>query len=165
MAVDYFLKFSDQIKGESVKENHTDEIEMLSWSGGNSAPHSAAIGTGLGVGKVNVGDIVITKHMDQSSPKIFQALCKGTHLADATVTAQKAGGGETGFAFLKMKMEGVMVTSYQTGGSGGSEDMVTESVTLGFAKVTLEYFKQDTKSGAVTSTGSVSYDLQKAKAA
>jgi type VI secretion system secreted protein Hcp len=48
-------------------------------------------------------------------------------------------------------MEQVMVTSISTGGSGG-EDRLTENVSLNFATVNFENFKQDAK-GATTSAG------------
>ncbi len=41
-------------------------------------------------------------------------------------------------------MKDVMVTSYQTGGSGG-EDRLTESVTLAFASIEVKYHAQNPK--------------------
>ena len=50
--------------------------------------------------------------------------------------------GENPLEYLTIKMESVIVTSVSTGGSGG-EDRLTENVSLNFAKLFLEYTKQE----------------------
>ena len=45
MAVDFFLKI-DGIKGESLDEKNKEEIQVHSWSWGESNPPSAAVGGG-----------------------------------------------------------------------------------------------------------------------
>ncbi len=46
-------------------------------------------------------------------------------------------------------LQKVLVTAYQTGGSGGAERL-TENVTLNFAKVKVEYVTQSEKGGKGT---------------
>jgi type VI secretion system secreted protein Hcp len=52
--------------------------------------------------------------------------------------------GEKPVEYLKIKMDGVFVTSLSTGGSGG-EDRLIENVTLNFSKVSLDYVPQSIK--------------------
>ena len=63
----------------------------------------------------------------------------GKHFEDGMLTVRKAGGDP--LEYLKIKMQGVLVTSLSTGGSGG-EDVLTENVSLNFAKVHVWYTPQ-----------------------
>ena len=77
------------------------------------------------------------------------ALAKGTHIDKCVLLVRKAGEGQ--HKYIEITMDEVIVTSLSTGGSGG-EDRLTENVTLNFASVAFDYFKQDAK-GAVASAG------------
>jgi type VI secretion system secreted protein Hcp len=44
--------------------------------------------------------------------------------------------------YLTIKLEGVLISSISTGGSGG-EDRLTENVTLNFAKYEVDYVPQN----------------------
>jgi len=141
MAMDMFLKL-DKIKGESVADGHTDEIDLLSYSWGMSQSGSMHTATGGGVAKVNVNDIVFTHMVDASSPALAQACCKGTHLDSAVLTLQKAGGDK--LAYLTVTMNDVLVTQVSHGSSTGDE-RISESFSLNFAKFKVSYQPQDAK--------------------
>lgn len=154
MAVDMFLKLGD-IKGESQDKTHKEEIDVLAWSWGVSNAGSFHTGGGGGAGKANVQDLSFTKYIDLASTDIFLATCNGKHLPEATLVVRKAG--ETPLEYLTIKMSDVLITSYQTGGSGG-EDRLTENVSLNFAKVQLTYKEQAAK-GAQAKAPTVSWDV------
>ena len=42
-------------------------------------------------------------------------------------------------------MSDVLVSSFQTGGSGGGDVVPTDQISLNFAKIEVEYKEQDTK--------------------
>ena len=68
MAADAFLKV-DGIDGESTDANHTNWIELTSFSTGMSQPVSTSSATGGRTAeRVNIGDIVVTKTVDKASP-------------------------------------------------------------------------------------------------
>lgn len=138
MAVDMILKI-EGVDGESVIQDHEDEIDVLAWSWGMSQSGSMHVGGGAGSGKVNIQDVSLTKYVDKSSPNLMRACCNGEHLTEATLTVRKAG--KDALDYLKIKMSPVLVTSLDTGGSGG-EDRLTENVTLNFAKVEVGYTPQ-----------------------
>lgn len=163
MAVDMFLKL-DGVEGESQKEGHTKEMELLSWSWGGHNSGSFQHGSGGGTGRYASNDIAFTKYVDKASPKLFQACTKGTHIDKGILSVRKSGGDAKPYDFLKLTFEHCLVSSHQSGGSSG-EDMYTENFTINFSKITFEYFLQDPSKGSVTSTGAVSYDLAKAQAA
>ncbi len=137
MAADVFLKLGD-IKGESQDKTHKDEIEILSWSWGASNPTNIAYGSGGGTGKVSFSDISFMHELDKSSTALYQACSAGTHIPEATLTCRKAGGGQQEYLVVKLKT--VFVSSVQL--SQGGNDKPTESVSLSFGEMTMEYKPQ-----------------------
>lgn len=143
MAVDMFMKFKPEVKGESSDKVHKESIDVLAWSWGLSQTGSMHVGTGGGSGKVNVQDLSFTKYVDKSSPTLMLALCQGKHFDTVNLIVRKAGG-ESPLEYIKVELKGVIVSSISTGGSGG-EDRLTENVTLNFAEVKYSYQPQDNK--------------------
>ena len=160
MAFDTFIKIKD-VEGEAMQANHVGEIEILSFSWGASNPTTVGSGTGgLSAGKVAVSSFNIMKKSDKASPVLFQACCNGKHFADAVVTLNKASGDAGQAPFLKYTFTDVMIESVQWSGATGGDDTPTESVSIAFAKVEVEYQQQDAK-GAVGKPVLASWDLQK----
>ena len=160
MAFDTFLKI-DTVEGEAMQANHAKEIEIYSFSWGASNPTTVGSGTaGLSAGKVSVSSFNIMKKTDKTSPILFNACCNGKHFKDAVVTMNKASGDAGQAPFLVYTFTDVMIESIQWSGSTGGDDTPTESLSLAFAKVEIEYQQQDAK-GAVGKPVLGSWDLQK----
>ncbi|HET6469396.1 MAG TPA: type VI secretion system tube protein Hcp [Geminicoccaceae bacterium] len=158
MAVECFLKFEGpELKGESVGSEHTEEIDVLSWSWGASQSGTMHIATGGGAGKANVGDLTITKWCDKASPNLMQRCINGKHFEKATLTCRKAGG-EAPIPYLKIEMEKVLITSVQTSGSG-SEDRFMENVALNFATYKETYTPQKPDGTADSEVGPVGWKI------
>ena len=163
MALDMHLKLEGgdvTFTGESKHSKHKDQIQLLAWSWGMSQSGSFGHGTGGGAGKATVQDISFTKYLDKSTTSFIKALVTGSHVDTATLFVSKAGGKQEDY--FTIKLTSAMVTSYSTGGSGG-EDMLTENITLGFAKFDVEYFAQNDK-GVVASAGTVGYSIEEVEA-
>lgn len=143
MAVDMFLKI-DTVDGESVDATHKKDIDILAWSWGASQSGTTHTGTGGGAGKASVQDLSFTKYVDASSHALLLACFNGKHYDKAVLVVRKAG--EDPLEYIKITMEGLIVSSVSTGGSGG-EDRITENVSLNFAKVKFEYDPQTAKGG------------------
>jgi len=155
MATDYFLELKG-VKGEAQDAKRKGWIDIFSWSFGASQSGSGGhVGGGSGAGKVNMHDITITKRTDTSSCDLFLKTCNGKHYDDATIIARKAG--EKPLDFLMVKLEQVFVSSYQLGGSHG-DDTPTESITLNFAKVKMEYQVQK-PDGSGQKAGDAGWDV------
>jgi type VI secretion system secreted protein Hcp len=132
-----FLKL-DGVKGESADHKHKDEIHIESFSWGLSQTGAHGTGGGGGAGKVSVHDISITKHVDKASPSLMLFCCNGKHIANGLITVRKAG--EKPLEYLKIKLVDVLISGVQHAGHGS--DLLTENVTLNFAKFHLEYLEQ-----------------------
>lgn len=160
MAFDTFLKIKG-VEGEAMHSKHANEIEIYSFSWGASNPTTVGSGTGgLSAGKVSVSSFNIMKKTDKTSPVLFNACCNGKHFDDAIVTMNKASGDAGQAPFLTYTFTDVMIESIQWSGSTGGDDTPTESVSMAFAKVEIEYQQQDAK-GAVGKPVLGSWDLQK----
>jgi len=157
VASDIFAKLGD-IKGESTDDKHRDEIEILSWSWGVAKPASAAAGSGGGSGKASFHDFAFTHKIDRASPLLLQSCATGQHLKEATITRRKAGKGQQ--EFLVVKLSDVLVTSVSESDDSGGEQ--TETVTLSFARIDLEY-KPQKPDGSLSAGVHFKYDLKSNK--
>ena len=139
MAVDIFIKL-DGAPGESKDKGHANEIDVLAWSWGMAQSGSRHLGSGGGSGKVDVSDLSIIKYVDSATPNLMLFCCNGKHISRALLTIRKAGG-DNQLEYLKIKMTDCLVTSVSGSGTNG-DDRQTESVTLNFAKVEVDYTPQ-----------------------
>ncbi len=144
MATDAFLKI-EGIKGESQDKTHKDEIDILSWSWGQSQSATTHIGGGGGGGRVNFQDLAIVKYIDKSTPPLMQHCADGKHISSATMVIRKAAGNKQ-LEYITLKMEDIIISSISSGGSG-AEDRITESITLNFAKFDYKYIEQKNDGG------------------
>ncbi|HEX4950719.1 MAG TPA: type VI secretion system tube protein Hcp [Blastocatellia bacterium] len=145
-AVDYFLKI-DGIPGESTDHKHKDEIQIESWSWGETQSGAHGHGGGGGAGKVSMQDFHFVMKVNKSSPKLLLACANGEHIKNAMLTCRKAGKEQQ--EFLKYKFEGLLISSYQTGGSGGSDIIPTDQISFNFTKISVEYYTQKPDGGVV----------------
>lgn len=159
-AVDYFLKLTG-IEGESKDDKHKNEIELESWSWGEQQTGTGHSGGGHGAGKVAGGDFHFTMKINKASPKLFVACANGEHIKDGLVIARKAGKGQQ--EFLKVKFTDLLVSSYQTGGSGGSDIIPVDQISINFAKMEMEYKEQNADGSLGGATKGI-YDFKANKA-
>lgn len=139
---DYFLKI-DGIDGESGDSKHKGEIDVLSWSIGASNGGSMHFQGGGGSGKVAYQDFHFAQRMSKASPKLLQACSSGQHIPKAVLTVRKAGGSQQ--EFFKVTMSDLLVSSFQTGGSGGDNSLPIEQISINFSKIEVEYKEQNAK--------------------
>lgn len=95
------------IPGDSQDPQHLHEIVAQTMSFNLSA----------GSGKANIGDFIIEKGLDSSSPKLLQAAAAGTHLSEVVLTLRQRGGAD----FFVIKLTNVLVTGDTQQGSGSGQ--------------------------------------------
>jgi len=138
MAFDLFLKI-DGIQGDSQQKGHPGEIEIESFSWGETNAVSPASGSGGGVGKVQLQDFHFSMRTSKASPQLQLACAGGQRLGQALLTLRKAGA--TQFEFIKIKLSDVIVSSYNIGGSAG-EDTPRDQASLAFVKIDFTFTEQ-----------------------
>ncbi|MBK4214946.1 type VI secretion system tube protein Hcp [Paracoccus caeni] len=154
MAVDIFLKLSNNIKGESQDDKHRDEIDVLAWNWGLTQSGTTHIGKGGGGGKVNVQDITLTKYVDLASNDLIKRCTSGEHIENGELIVRKSGGNAP-VEYFRIKIANIMITSYSTGGQKDGLDRIQETLTLNFRKFEVLYTLQEDSgaSGAETMAG------------
>lgn len=130
MAFDAFLKI-DGIDGEAANIKFVKWITVQSFSWGVSNTGSIGAGGGAGAGKATPQDLHVLAPTQISSPKLFLAAATGQHFKFAELQVV----GRDSQAFIKLRLEDVLVSSFNMSGSSG-DLLPHESIALSFAKVT-----------------------------
>lgn len=136
-AFDCFLQI-EGITGESQDSRHPDEIEVLSFSWGESQHAPVHSGLGAGVGQVRVLDLEVMAHASKASPKLMVACASGRQIAKARLTCCLSGVGDA--EFLVITLSDVLVSGYHVAGTaGGGGTLPTDEVLLNFQDIKIEY--------------------------
>jgi type VI secretion system secreted protein Hcp len=159
MAVDYFLKI-DGVDGESQQTGHVKELEMDSWSFGETQTGVAATATGSAMGKVTLNEFRFSKRMDSSSPKLMQYNLNGKHIKWARFTARRAGSeGGTPVDYLFVDFGDLVISQYDVTGTGSEGGWPYENVAFSYGALKMSY-KQLVK-GVAQGAISGGYDAEK----
>jgi len=134
-----YLKL-DGIAGESTAVAHAGEIDVLSFSFGESNEGVVAYGGGGGAGKAKIQDLQIEKRMDAASLPLYLACLTGKHFPNARLTLAK--GADATSIFLTLQLTDVMISSCTASGKAQGGDIPTEQVVLTASKINWEYRPQ-----------------------
>ena len=137
-----YIKF-DGVTGEAQDKDHKGWSDLASFSQGISQPGRASTGPTRRRGDVVLDDVVCTKELDKSSPKIGEAICKGKVFpkVEIHVTASTTDAGRV--TYYAYELKNVMVTSFDVSGSGQAEDVPMETFSLNFEEVKVTYTECD----------------------
>lgn len=152
---DYFLKI-EGIPGESTDHKHKDEINVLSWSWGETNSGAGGATGGRGAGKVSMQDFNFVMEANKATPKLMLHCATGEHIPNAVLTCRKAGGEQQ--EYLTIKFTDLLISSYQTGGSAG-DVIPIDQISFNFAKIEYEY-KPQKKDGTLGSPVKTGWDLK-----
>jgi type VI secretion system secreted protein Hcp len=155
-ANDYFLKL-DGITGESNDSKHKGEIDVLSFSFGETQSGTMGVGGGAGAGKVQMSDFSFTARTSKASPQLFLHCAQGKHIKQATLTVRKAGQAQQ--EYIKLKLTDVLISSYAIGGVEGDE-RPADTFSLNFVKIAFDYFAQKAD-GSLDAGTHAGWDLKK----
>jgi type VI secretion system secreted protein Hcp len=138
-----FIKF-DGIDGECNDKDHKNWSDLLSFSWGLRKAGAGSTGQTRRRGVVTVEDVVVTKEVDKTSPKLAEAICSGKVFPKVELH-DTASYGETRATFLKYELKNVLVTSHNLSAAGGGDAVPTETVSLNFEEVKQTYIEYDAK--------------------
>ena len=138
MAFDIFLKLTDGlgvlIKGESSAKGHQNEIEVLSFSWGQSRDGGVA----------DPQEMAFVTPVSIASPTIAKLCADGTLVSTAEISVVRAGGEGTP---IFIKIRDLAVGSYQLG-AAGTDPGLTDRFTLSFRTMGLTTRQQNPATGA-----------------
>lgn len=166
MAFDSFLKL-DGVTGESTAQGHANEIDLVSFSWGETQlggrPAGKAIGGGGGAGKVSMQDFHFSMRTNKATPQLAGFVASGRHIATAVLTCRRPSEEEGSFqAFLVITLNDCLVSSYQIGSNGQDtglyspletdDDRPLDQFSLNFARISVQYIAQSPTGGVDDTT-------------
>ena len=142
-----FIKF-DGVDGEAQDKDHKAWSDILSFSQGVSKPGGGATGPTRRRGDVVLDDIQVVKELDKASPKLAEAVCKGKVFpkVEIHVTASYTDAGRV--TYYAYELTNAQVLNYNISGSGQSEEVPTEQISLNFEEIKVTYTECDATGSA-----------------
>jgi type VI secretion system secreted protein Hcp len=157
MAASMIHLLIDGIEGESQDKDHSNEINVLSYSFGIS--NSASLtGGGWGTGKSSPSDFSFSMYKGKSSAKLLEKCNNGEHIPTVTLKLSKTTGADNPEVFEETKFKDVVVSSVSTGGAGEGDPI--ESISLAFAAIEVDYKMQKTEGGSLESASTTTWDYK-----
>lgn len=148
-----YIKF-DGVDGEAQDKDHSGWSDLATFSQGIHKPGGGATGATRRRGDVVLEDIVLVKELDKASPKLAEAICKGRVFpkVEIHVTASYTDAGRV--TYFAYELKNVQIVSYALSGSGQSEAVPTEQISLNYEEIKVTYTETDSKG---TKKGNVEY--------
>ena len=131
-----FIKF-DGIDGESIDKDHKGWIDLLSLSENPSTTSEST--TTRTRGETTLGDIVVVKELDKSSPKLAESILMGKVFPKVEIHLTSS----AGTTYYAYELTNVMVTSYSI--SGDADQVPMEEFSLNFEEIKVTYTEMDSE--------------------
>jgi type VI secretion system secreted protein Hcp len=152
------MKMDPAIPGTSTMKGVETQIELLSFSHGVAMQITGDVSiTERTSGKPNNQDFTVTKYLDQASPKLNEACCKGDNFTTVEVVVGRNDKGAV-IPLIKYTLKNVVLSSISIGGGGG--DKPVETVTLNYNHITWDFHTQKAE-GAEQGHVDTKWDLAK----
>jgi type VI secretion system secreted protein Hcp len=135
------LDISDpKIPGDSTIKGFEGQTNILSLSfGSTAAAEFNSSSSGGTFGGSNVQEILITKYVDASTPKLFALCANGGHIKKCKITMLRSG--RMGFTpYLIYELDDTLITSMDI---SASDERPIESISLNFTKININYIQLD----------------------
>lgn len=154
------LDLGADIKGDSLLEGFADKIELMSYS------HNVAMQVTNDVsnsertsGRPHIGEFVVTKFIDTSTPTLNEYCCAGKPIAQAKITIGRNAAEGSGqiMPFIVYTLSNVVLSSVSI--SGGTSGKPVETLSMNFTKIKWELTAQKydgSKEGTAASTWDLS---------
>ncbi len=150
-----YIKF-DGIDGESKDSNHDTWIDVLSISHGITRSISTETsGTARQRASATLGDIVVVKEIDKSSPKLQEALVNGQTIPSLIIDLTNSSSTSRSEPYLKYELTNVQMTNYRVTALADERERPTETISINFEEIKVTYTEVDENTGA--SKGDIEY--------
>jgi type VI secretion system secreted protein Hcp len=111
----------------------------------------------MGAGRVQMQDFHFVMRVNKSSPKLMLACANGEHVKSAVLVCRKAGKDQQ--EYLKITFTDLLVSNYQTSGTGAADVIPMDQISLNFSKVEFEY-KEQKPDGSLGGAIKAFYDMK-----
>jgi type VI secretion system secreted protein Hcp len=159
MPADAYLKLTTNkggwLKGEAKAVQHVDEIEIYSWSMGESQKSSATGLSGQGMGRVSFHDFSFSSLVHKASAGIKLACATGDPVNEAILSCRKAGGSQGDYLIWTL-IDG-LITSYNL--KGDRDSSPSETFTISFSEIKMDY-KMQKPNGQLATAGAMHFDVR-----
>ena len=135
MAVEYFLKIAG-VDGESTDEQFPGAISLESYSFGVTNAVSVGRGSGAGVGRATLNELIVVKRVDKSSPTLLLDCAMGKVLPAVQLISRRS----PNLVYLQITLSNALVSSFQEGGSQG--ELPLEQISFTYQKLSYAYAPQ-----------------------
>lgn len=153
---DVFLKIPS-LKGPSTQRGFEGQIAV---TGASMSVSSYTVPSGDGVSDVTrtttVGPIYITKMPDRSSPRLVSNAVEGAPLGRIEITFTSPA---TQAIEAKWIIEGAEVRSYSVNPDSMNGNLPLESIEIGYASMTYQYFDTDGRAVGTKPTAEARFDV------
>jgi type VI secretion system secreted protein Hcp len=151
----------DGIQGDATQASHKQwtDIKSIQWSVNRTMNTLAGASANREGSEPEVGEVILTKTSDSSSPKLLTEAASGS--AGKTAKIHLVTSGSPGDTYLEFTLTNVLVSGYTITSTG---DRPEENLVLNFTKVEMKYTPFDASHTAQSPIIS-SYDLSTTKAA
>ena len=148
-----------EIAGESRDKNFPNQIEVVHWSWGMSAP--SAVG-GQRTGRTLMKEVRIVKCVDKASTALMTVMRSNELLTSAVLSVRKSGGALP-LPYFVMTLDQARITAYDVESAVNDDGapVLRESIALTFKKVTIGHTVQNDQGagmGASSFTGDAGPD-------
>ncbi len=159
---DIYVQFKGRytIDGESRDAEHGKWLEVGSWAHDIRQPKSATSSTAGGhtSERCEHADMVFTKDMDLTSPKLWEACSAGYTFDEITIDFMRADGG-TRVKYLQIKLKNALISEVTP--SVSAEGLPSEVFKLKYASVQWIYSQQKIEGGGTSGSVTTAWSLSK----
>lgn len=142
MAISGYVKIED-IKGESKRADHEEEIDVHSITCSALQQSSANLGSGRARGRAQISDVTVRKFTDAASPYLFLAVLQAKSIPEIVITVRKDSG-DAHLDYLKVTLSNAAVSGFRMlpTEAADPEQMIEEEVSFTAEKINMVYTVQ-----------------------
>ena len=135
------------IDGEADDKEHMDWVEILSFEFSMHQP-TTMTGSSRRRGDIVLEDIILTKYVDKSTPKLMEKTALGEVLSTVEIDIVKTVS-DARVSFYHYTLENVIVTSYKSQGHTLEDAYPWDTLTLRYEEITVTYTEYDSTGGSM----------------
>ncbi len=131
------------IDGESVEQNHDKWVYVESVSlPVHRSIQDGATGVKRSSGETTLGDIVVVKTWDSSTPALAEACANGVYMDEVLIHLCSMIN-KKNVVNMELKLKDVVISSYSFHGTGSQDPVPTEEIALNYTEIEWTYKKFD----------------------